>query len=296
MTTQRIARWQLLAAAVLFSTGGVAIKLCDLTSVQVACFRSGVAAFLLILLRPRSLRGWTPGVLAVSVAFAATLVLFVSATKLTTSANAIFLQATAPLYILLLGPMWLRERLRLRDLIVMGVIALGMSLFFIAPQSKTDTAPDPGTGNLLATLSGVTWAFTVSGLRWLSVGRRAESATVEPLDTGLCAVVAGNALACLGLLYFAMPFPDFDIKNASLVLYLGVFQIGIAYLCVSAGVKKTSAFETSLLLLAEPALNPVWVWLILGETLSPMALAGGVIIIGATTIASLLPSARPFAG
>ena len=110
--TNAVPRLQLLAAAVLFSTGGAAIKATTLTAWQVASFRSGVAALAVLLLVPAARRGFSPKVFLVSIAYAATMVLFVASNKATTAANAIFLQSAAPLYVLLLAP-WLwcwRER------------------------------------------------------------------------------------------------------------------------------------------------------------------------------------------
>ena len=96
-------RLRLALAAALFSTGGAAIKSASFTSWQVACLRSGLAALTVFLLSPAARRGWTWRTLAVSITYSATLVLFVLANKLTTSASTIFLQSTAPLYLLLLS-------------------------------------------------------------------------------------------------------------------------------------------------------------------------------------------------
>ena len=121
ISTQR-ARLQLIVAAVLFSTGGAVIKATDMTGWQVASLRSGIAAVALALLLPRAIRSIRPRTILVSIAYAATLVLFVTANKLTTSANTIFLQATGPLYILLLAPWLLKERIRSSDVAFMAVV------------------------------------------------------------------------------------------------------------------------------------------------------------------------------
>ena len=121
MTSQNQARLQLVFAALLFSTGGAAIKASTLSGWQVASFRSGVAALTLLLLVPAARRGWGWRPALVGVAYAATLILFVTANKLTTSANTIFLQATSPVYLLLLGPLFLKEPVRRSDLWVVTV-------------------------------------------------------------------------------------------------------------------------------------------------------------------------------
>jgi drug/metabolite transporter (DMT)-like permease len=122
------ARLLVLATAVLFSTGGAAIKACTLSSWQVASFRSGVAALAVAAFVPASRRSLQPRTLLVALAYAATVILFVSATKLTTAANAIFLQSTAPLWLLLLSPLLLREPVQARELVVLAVVAAGIGL------------------------------------------------------------------------------------------------------------------------------------------------------------------------
>src|SRR5262245_57748242 len=148
MTTHDTSRSRglLLAAAALFSTGGAAIKATTLTGWQVASFRSGVAAAAVLLMLPASRRGWNRRALLVGVGYAATLVCFVQANKLTTSANTIFLQSTAPIYLVLLGPWLLGEHNRARDFLFMGAMALGLSLFFVGTEPPVVTAPRPFEG------------------------------------------------------------------------------------------------------------------------------------------------------
>jgi DME family drug/metabolite transporter len=269
-------RLEIVAAALLFSTGGAAIKAATLTSWQVASFRSGVAALTVLLLVPAARRGWTWAALPVGVAYASTMVLFVLSNKLTTSANAIFLQSTFPLYVLILGPLLLNEPFRWRDVAFMGVLAAGLACFFVGSQQPLATAPDPAKGNLLALLSGVFWALTVMGLRWM--GRGGEAGGNSALPT----VVAGNAIAFLACLPLALPVGHAGTASWLVIVYLGVFQIGLAYLLVTSGIRHVPAFEASTLLLAEPALNPVWAWLVHGERPGPWAIAGGLLILGST--------------
>ena len=267
-------RLQILGAALLFSTGGAAIKATTLTSWQVAGFRSGVAALVVFLLVPAARRGWTWHVVPVGVAYASTLVLFVTANKLTTSANAIFLQSTAPLYVLLLGPLLLREAIRRRDLLFMIPIGIGLALFFVGAETPVHTAPDPARGNVMALASGVFWALTVMGLRWM--GNRGGG-------SALPTVVTGNLFAFLACLPAALPVQG-GMADWATVAYLGIFQIAGAYLLLSAGIRHVSALEASTLLLLEPALNPVWAWLVHGESPSGWAILGGILIVGATVL------------
>ena len=270
-------RLQLLATAVLFSTGGAAIKATALGSWQVASFRSGVAALVLFLLIPAARRGWSWRVLLVSLAYAATMILFVTANKLTTAANTIFLQSTAPLYILLLGPLLLREAIRRTDLLFMAAVGLGLVLFFVGAETPVETAPDPARGNLLAALAGMTWALTVVGLRWM--GRQPEGGG-SPLAT----VVVGNLMAFLIALPFALPVPEATPVDWLVIGYLGVFQIGLAYLLMTLAIRHVPALEAATLLLVEPALNPIWAWMLHGEAPGRWALAGGVLILSATVV------------
>ena len=278
------ARLLLLAAAALFSTGGAAIKGTTLSAWQVAGLRSLIAAAALLVFLPSARRHWSLRNWLVGTVYAATLVLFVTANKLTTSANAIFLQATAPLYILLAAPMLLGERVRRQDVIFMGVIAAGMAAFALDTQAPALSAPRPAAGNVAAAASGLTWALTVMGLRW--VGRR------DP-EAALNTVVAGNLTAAALCLPIGWPVTGALASDWLTLAWLGVFQIGLAYVCLSAGVKHVTALEASLLLLLEPVLNPIWAWIVHGERPGAWALAGGAAIIAATSIRSVLAPTRP---
>jgi len=277
-----LSRLMLLAAAMLFSTGGMAIKSCELTDWQIAGFRCGIAAFTLLLLVPASRHGWSPRILAVAVAYAVTLVCYSLANKATTSANAIFLQSSAPLYILVLAPILLGERNRKRDLLFMMVMAAGLALFFISDQPASTTAPEPAAGNLYGALAGLTWAMTILGLRWL-----AGSPESAPADA-VRAVVVGNLLAFFGTLPLALPVMSASTADWGWVAYLGVFQIAIAYLLLTRGIERVPAFEASLLLLAEPIFNPIWTWWKHGEIPTHGALLGGVLMLSAATLKARL--------
>jgi len=286
VATRTSDRLQVLAAAFLFSTGGAAIKACSLTGWQVAAIRAGIAAVALLLLLPATRRGWSLRLLPVAAAFAATTVLFAVCNKLTTAASTIFLQATAPLYIVLLGPLLLRERIRRNDLAFMAALAVGMVLFFVGEQPTADTAPQPVLGNILAAAAGLSWGLTIIGLRWL--GRHAGPGE----DPSAAAVVSGNLLACLIALPFALPVVSSRPTDWLLVTFLGVFQIAVAYVFLTRGVRRVTALEASLLLLLEPMLNPLWALLVHGERPGPWAALGGAIIILATAVNTLAQGRR----
>lgn len=278
-------RAQVAVAALLFSTGGAAIKANAFNGWQVASLRSGIAAFTLLLVLPFARRGMTWRAALVGVAYAATVVSFVLANKLTTSANAIYLQSTAPLYLLLLGPVLLHERISRRDIPVVLAVIAGLALVFLGADLPSATAPDPARGNLIALLSGLSYALMLCGLRWF--GRGGDSR-----GEGIAAVVLGNAFACVLALPMALPLVRASPTDWAGVLYLGVFQIGLAYLLVTRGLQQVRAIEVSLLLLIETAFNPLWSWLFLREMPSVFAILGGAIIVVAT-VAQAVRAPRP---
>src|SRR5215212_677292 len=173
-TERSAARLQALGAAVLFSTGGAGIKVESFSAAQVSLVRSGVAAVALLVWVGGRVR-WTPNIVGAGIVYAATLSLFVLANKNTTAANAIFLQSAAPLYLLVLAPLLLKEPVRRADLVAMAAIAVGLALVVSGTQEATAMAPHPRAGNIMAILSGVCLAFTTIGLRWLGGMEDGES-------------------------------------------------------------------------------------------------------------------------
>ena len=273
---QRQAALALLGAAVLFSTGGAAIKSLDFTGWQIASLRSGIAALTLVLLVPEARRGWGWRAGLVGLAYAATGICVVLANRLTSSASAIFIQSASPLYVLLLAPLLLREPVSRRDVLFMVPVALGLTLFFVGVEPPVATAPDPLAGNLIAALSAVCFAFAVIGLRWL--GRKEGEDGATPVT----AAAMGSLIGCVVALPMALPLGSHAGADWAILVYLGVIQIGLAYLLMSRAMVRLTALEASVLLLLEPVLNPVWSWLVHGEVPRPLALAGGALVLGAT--------------
>jgi len=264
-------RLLILAAALLWSSGGAAIKLCGLDAWQLAGGRSLIAGLVILALSPAARRRPTWLSLGVAVAYLFTVVLFVLATKLTTAANAIFIQDTAPLWVLLLSPWLLGERPTRGELLSVPIFGVGLALFFLDRLS-----PGQVTGNLVALASGVAFGLSILGLRRLG-------------DGGPAALVLGNLLAAAvtAPLWPLGPVPT--ATDLGLVAFLGVFQLGLAYLCFSWGVQGTPAVEASLLVLLEPVLNPVWTFLFAGERPGPWAILGGAVILAATAWRTLQP-------
>lgn len=269
------ARANIVAAALLFSTGGAAIKFCSLSGFSVAAFRSLVAALALVALVPAARARWTWRTPLVGLAYAATLILFVLSNKLTTAAAAIYLQTSAPLYLLLLGPWLLGEPTRRRDFGGIALLAAGLALMFVGADAPQATAPRPLLGNVLAAASGLTYALMIAGLRWLGK-KGGEQASSLP------AVVAGNVIAVVVCLPFASGVAAAGASDWGAILFLGVFQIGLAYACMTRGIVHVPALTASLLLLFEPVLNPFWTWLVEGERPGLWTLCGGALVLSAT--------------
>lgn len=274
-------RVAVLGAALLFSTGGAAIKATTLDGWTVAGLRSGIAVVAFLVLLPRARRAWNLRTAAVGLAYGATLISFVLATKLTTSANAIFLQSTGPLYIVILAPWLLGERIRRADIWFLSTLAFGLSVFFVTATPAQASAPQPLLGNLIAAGSGLGWALTVIGLRWLARESESGHAALSATTLGNLMVVAVCAMR--GLEVGTMQPIDYVV-----VAYLGVFQLGLAYVLLTTAIRHVPAVEASLLLLVEPALNPLWAWLVHQERPGPWPLVGGAVILSATAAKALL--------
>ena len=260
------ARIQILGAAVLWSTGGAAIKLTGLSGWQVGGGRFVLAAaFLFIAFRSARVRP-DRRILAASVAYAGTVILFSVANKLTTSANAIFIQDTAPLWVVLLSPLLLRERPSRGELLSIPVYGAGLALFFLDELSAGQV-----TGNLVALASGVAFALCILTLRGLG-------------DRGVAAAAWGNVVAAAVALPLWAAGPVATGRDLLLLAYLGIFQLGSSYALFARGLTQTPAVEASLLVLLEPVLNPIWTFFFTGERPGPWALAGGAIVLGATAV------------
>jgi drug/metabolite transporter, DME family len=257
-----------LAAAVIWSTGGLFIKWTSLSGLELSFGRSLLAAITVALFTRREGFGVNAVTVLASLLYAALLLLFVLATKATTAANAIFLQYTAPVYVLILEPLLYKEKFHRRDLITVVACIAGMSLFFVGKLRPQDV-----TGNMLALASGVCFAFYFLLLRHSSARQvnRASSVIYGNLLVVLIAAPAG--LAALSHLTLA---------DGLSVLYLGVVQIGIAYTLFTLGMAQgIRSLDAGIVGYIEPVLNPIWVFLVLGERPSGWALIGGIIIVSA---------------
>jgi len=283
------ARLRIVVAAVLFSTGGAAIKLCGLTGWQVAGFRGLVAGVAILVMIPEARRSFSWRAALVGVAYGATTVLFALANKLTTAAAAIFLQSTSPVFILALAPWLLKEHASRRDLALMGIATGAMALLFVGAGGPTATARDPLLGNVLATGSALTWAVNLIGYRLLVRGRgpRGGEGAVA------AAAASGNFFSFIVALPFAFPVAHSHPADWAVLVYLGVFQLGLAYAFMSRALSHVSALEVSLIVMIEPVLSPIWAWLVQGEVPGVWSLVGGAIMLAALGAKARLDARGP---
>jgi DME family drug/metabolite transporter len=287
-----------LGAAFCWSSGGALVKIAnkDFDGWQIAGFRALFAfLFLFLMVRAWRARPLMPNlkVIVLTIIYAVMLILFILANTLTTSANAIFLQDSAPLWVLLFSTWLLKEKLRLQDIILLAVCGVGLGLFFV-----DDLQPGQSQGNILALVSGLGYALVIVGLRW---GRHksdgaeptaAEKSLRPPSDSELI-LVWGNLTCFVACLFFMGPLPADFAKPMGAVAFMGVFQLGLGYYLLSRSVNHVPAVEASLLTLLEPVLNPIWTYFAVGEKPGPFALLGGAIIIGGVAYSALRDRGGP---
>lgn len=356
MRSRSVAALQAVVAGILFSTGGAAVKATELDAWQVAGTRSLVAAAALLIAIPAA-RRWAGGVpagggkpggggsgagrldargpawwreparrrallltLGTGCCYCLTLVLFVHANKRTTAAETIFLQSTAPLFVLLLSPLLLRERLTGRQLFFVPLFGAGLALAFFGGADGAASAPDPLTGNVLALFCGLAYGLTLIGLR--AAGRPLPAAPVAAVSgstpsprggraggtplwrggatggsrqahalekgdvraSGIAAAACGNAIVCLACLPAMAPPWSASAGDLAIVACLGLFQVALAYVFVTRAARVLQAPVLALLLLLEPALSPFWAMWLHGEQPHSLTWLGGAVIAAATAL------------
>jgi drug/metabolite transporter (DMT)-like permease len=264
----------LLTAATLWSFGGVLIKLIEWNPLAIAGMRSAIAGLFIFLFLRKPKISFSKVQLACAVAYALTTTAFVVGNKLTTAANVILLQYTAPIYVALFGSWFLNERARLFDWVVILICLAGMLLFFL------DELTFGGLwGNVVSIFSGITFGAMILLLRKQKSG--------SPLES----VLLGNMLVALVMLPFmfkSMP----DGRSWVGLGLLGTFQLGLSYVLYSIAIKRVSALQGVLVPIIEPVLNPIWVFLLVGERPGSWAIAGGIIIFVTVSIRSFFPVYR----
>ncbi len=261
----------LLCTAILWSTGGFLIKFIEWHPIAIAGGRSIIAALIMWVYVKKPKFTWSNIQIMGAVAYAFTVILFVIANKLTTAANTILLQYTGPIYVALFSYWFLKEKITSIDWITILTVILGMTLFFIEKLS-----PDGILGNFIAILAGIAFAWLALCLRKQKDG--------SPLES----LILGNILTAIIGLPFIIDSGIPSQQSMIALFVLGIFQLGIPYILYSKAVKYVSALDAVLIPILEPILNPLWVFLLLGESIGMWPMIGGAIIIVAITTRSIL--------
>lgn len=273
--SQKRAMLLMCLCAFLWSIGGLFIKLLPWNAAAICGVRSGISALIILLYMAKMKYRLTlknPMVWLAGLGLMGTMLLFVSANKLTTSANAIVLQSTAPLYIMVISALFFRAHYSRREYVLVAITMGGIALFFL-----DQLTPGGLLGNVLALLSGLTMA-----LMYTASGRLPDD------DSSMSALVVGHTAAALaGMPFLFLTQVEISPLTVSAILILGVFQLGIPYILYAIAVRRCSPLSCSLIGMIEPLFNPVWVLLVLGEKPGFFALIGGIIVLGTVTLWSV---------
>jgi len=261
--------------ATLWSLGGLLIKSVNSSPLAIAGVRSGISALIILLATGKPKLNWSYPQIAAAICYSATVLLFVAANKNTTAANAILIQYTAPIYVAILGAWLLKEKVRMLDWITIVLAIGGMMLFFL-----DDISLEGVLGNILAAVSGLSFAMFTIFMRMQKDGSPIES------------VLLGNILtAVIGLPFLFRNMPDG--KGWLFLMVLGVVQLGLPYILYSKAIKHVTALEATLIPILEPILNPVWVFVALGEAPGKWAVIGGIVVVAVVTGRCLISIQSP---
>ncbi len=264
-----------LLTAVLWSTSGLFIKIIDLNPFTIAGSRGLIAAVLVLALMNKKLNfNWSFPQVAGGFCYAGAMITFVVATVMTTAANAILLQYTMPVFTALFGLWLLKEKVARFDWGVIFVVVCGMALFFL-----DELTFDGLWGNLIAILSAVFFALMIIFLRMQKEG--------SPIET----VILGNVITFFICLPFIIQEPPTG-ANLLPLSYLGIFQLGLPFVFYSTAIKYITAIDAVLIQTIEPLLNPIWVFLIIGETPGTWAVIGGAVVLVTVTVRNVYTNRR----
>jgi len=262
----------LVLTAILWSLGGVLIKSVKWNPIAIAGARSAIASLVMLAYIKKPRFTWSKDQILAAIFYAGTVILFVTANKLTTAANAILLQYGAPVYVAIFGSIILKEKTTRADWITILLVILGMFLFFL-----DELRPGDLSGNIIAILSGITFALYIVFMR--------KQKDESPIESTLL----GNILTVIiGLPFMLSSSPETRSSWIGILL-LGTVQLGISYILYSIAIKDVTALEAILIPIIEPVLNPVWVFLAMGETPGRWAFVGGAIILASVTLRYTIP-------
>lgn len=255
----------MIITSLLWSSGGILIKLVNVGPIAVSGLRSLIAAAIIFAYLKKPKFTWSLYQVLGAVSYASMAITFVAATRLTTSANAVLLQYTAPIYVAILGSFILKEKTKLKDWITIAITLTGIVLFFIDSFSLGGTL-----GNILALLSGFCFALFIVCSRQQKEG--------SPMET----ILLGNIVTAIICMPFAFS-AEFDAASVIGIVSLGIIQFGIPYVLYGIAIKHVKALDAVMIAVIEPILNPVWVLIFLGEKPGIWSLVGGIIVLAAVT-------------
>jgi drug/metabolite transporter (DMT)-like permease len=267
----RRARLSLVLAAVLWSLAGVFIKFLPLPPLTIVFYRSLFASLFFAFFVRKSIAVPKVALLVSILAYTAAISAFVSANKITTAANAIALQYTAPMFVFVIVHFLFGEKITSTSWLSLGLGMLGIAVIGAGSAGQPDAA-----GVIIALLSGLLFSIYMVSLRFL---KEFHPGTLTFLN---------NLVCCLILLPLVGSELSLSLKEGWIVAVMGVVQLGVPYWLFSKGLEQVSIQEASLIVLIEPVLNPIWVALIVGELPSSATLVGGICIVGSLGFRYLL--------
>ena len=257
--------------AVLWSTGGIFIKLLTWNPLTIACIRGLIASVVMFAYAKK--KGFTPKfnkyTWMISVSMAGCMTFFVIANKLTTAANAIVIQYLLPVWVLIIGAVFYKQKVKRSDVIAVVICIAGIALFFFDQLS-----PGNMLGNFLAIISGICMAIMFTG-----------NSHCNDTDVQYTGLIMGHVLTFIfGLPGFLIEPFHTTLPEIGYIFALGIVQIGLTYILFAYVSTKISTLACSLIGMLEPLLNPVWVAIFYGEVPGVYALIGGCIIIVTTSV------------
>ncbi|MBN2618315.1 MAG: DMT family transporter [Spirochaetales bacterium] len=264
----------LILTAILWSTGGLFIKMVNGHPIAISGARAGIAALFMLFIVKFKFIPFTKNIVFGMIFYSITVIGFVTANKLTTSANAVLLQYIAPVWVAIFAAIFLKDKLRRSDFVSIAFMLFGLRLFFLDELS---------TGMFLGNAIAVLTSFSFAGF-FIVVKTIPDQNKIYP-------IIYGNILSFL----IGIPFFSSQLlltPSISALLFLGIFQIGLAYVLYSKSMVYLKALDAVLIPVIEPLLNPVWVFLFIGEIPTVTTILGGFFVIASVLLRSLYQSSN----
>ncbi|MDD4295870.1 MAG: EamA family transporter [Ruminiclostridium sp.] len=263
-------------AAFLWSFAGVCSKFIPWGALSIACIRGLIAAVTIGVANRKFIFKPTPAILLGAFGTFITSVLFMFANKITTAANAIVIQYTAPVFVMILSAVFLKVKAKKLDIIIVFITLIGISVFFVDHLGQGAIL-----GDLLALLSGISFSLVFFANKMPGA---------NPMSASYLGCLLHGLL--IPFLFFDENLRNFDLSITLIVIFNGVVQLGMAYIFFSKGIKSTSAISASIIAMIEPILNPIWVFLLINERPSPLSIIGAIIVIAAVGVYNTINSQK----